>query len=150
MSKQQWQVSAFDALSPAQLYAVLQLRVAVFVVEQACIYQDLDGLDPQSLHMLCWRGETLVATQRCLPPGLDYPESAIGRIAVASSCRGTGLGRELVRRGIDYNLDHWPGSGIRIGAQSHLQRFYRELGFVAEGEEYLEDGIPHIHMRYQG
>jgi ElaA protein len=145
-----WQTSAFDELSLAALYATLQLRQAVFVVEQDCPYQDLDGLDQGAFHMLCWRGEALVATQRCLPPGLCYPQSAIGRIVVAPQARGLQLGRELVQRGIDFNLAQWPGSGIQIGAQAHLERFYASLGFARAGEAYLEDGIPHIHMLYGG
>lgn len=145
-----WQVSAFDALSPRQLYAALRLRQAVFVVEQDCVYQDLDDLDQDSLHLLCWRGGELLATQRCLPPGLSYPESALGRIVVAPAARGLQLGRELVQRGIDHNLAQWPGSGIRIGAQAHLERFYGSLGFVRDGDNYLEDGIPHVHMNYAG
>jgi ElaA protein len=143
-----WQVSAFGELTPETLYTLLQLRQAVFVVEQDCAYLDLDGLDQQCLHMLCWGAEGLLAAQRCLPPGLGYPQSAIGRIVVAPGARGRQLGRELVQRGIDFNLAQWPGSGIRIGAQAHLERFYTSLGFVRDGENYLEDGIPHVHMNY--
>lgn len=145
-----WETSAFSELSTAALYAALQLRQAVFVVEQDCVYQDLDGLDRDAIHMLCWRGEALLATLRCLPPGLSYPGSSIGRIVVAPGARGLQLGRELVQRGIDHNLAQWPGSGIRIGAQAYLERFYESLGFVRDGDNYLEDGIPHLHMDYRG
>lgn len=128
---------------------MLQLRQAVFVVEQNCPYLDMDGLDQESLHILCWQGNDLLASQRCLPPGLSYPQSSIGRIVVSPKARGLQLGRELVQRGIDYNLKTWPNKGIRIGAQAHLQHFYASLGFVRDGDEYLEDGIAHIHMNYR-
>ncbi len=144
-----WQVSTFDELSNRELYALLKLRQDVFLLEQECLYNDFDGLDADSLHMLCWRGEELAAYQRCLPPGLSYPQSAIGRIVVAPSARGTSLGRELVQRGIDFNLERWPGQDISINAQSYLERFYSGLGFEAVGDEYLEDGIPHIRMLYR-
>ncbi|QIB67629.1 GNAT family N-acetyltransferase [Kineobactrum salinum] len=135
-------------MSPAELYALLQLRQQVFVVEQQCIYQDLDGLDLQAWHMRYVEdGETL-ACQRCLPPGASYPESSLGRVVVAPHSRGGSLGRELVRRGIEFNQRQWPQQDIYIGAQAYLRNFYSSLGFVAEGGLYLEDGIEHIHMRY--
>jgi len=145
-----WQTSAFGELSLEALYAALQLRQAVFVVEQNCPYQDLDDLDKEAFHMLCWRDGKLLATQRCLPPGRCYTQSAIGRIVVSPEARGLKLGRELVQRGIDFNLAQWPGSGIRIGAQAYLLDFYTGLGFVSEEDDYVEDGIPHVHMRYEG
>jgi ElaA protein len=105
----------------------------VFVVEQNCPYPDLDGLDLHGWHMRCLQGGTVLAYQRCLPPGVAYPESS--------------LGRELVQRGIDFNRQRWPEADIYIGAQAYLLAFYSSLGFVSEGEPYLEDGILHIHMR---
>ncbi|MCB1690962.1 MAG: GNAT family N-acetyltransferase [Halioglobus sp.] len=145
----QWDTLLFNELTTPWLYAVLRLRQEVFVVEQRCAYLDLDGLDHQSTHMLCSSGNELLAYLRCLPPGLVYPESALGRIVVCPTRRGQDLGRELVQRGIDHNLTRWPGHGIRISAQSHLQPFYASLGFVGEGSEYLEDDILHRQMRYQ-
>jgi ElaA protein len=144
-----WQTVAFDELDRDQLYAVMRLRQQVFVVEQESIYLDLDGRDQGAAHMLVLQGNELVAYQRCLPPGLSYPESALGRIVVAPRARGRDLGRELVRRGIAYNLEQWPQNDICINAQSYLERFYTALGFSAEGEEYMEDGIPHIRMRFK-
>lgn len=143
-----WHTLAFTQLSGDELYAVLRLRQRVFVVEQRSIYLDLDDKDQQAVHMLCHRGDTLVAYQRCLPPGVSYPESSIGRIVVDPALRGHQLGRELVRRGVEHNLRNWPHSGICISAQAHLQDFYRSLGFAAEGREYLEDDIPHRKMRF--
>jgi ElaA protein len=144
-----WQTTEFARLGVDALYTVLRLRQAVFVVEQACLYQDLDGLDQQGTHMLCWDGEELAAYQRCLPPGASFRESAIGRIVVAPSYRNSGLGRELVVRGINHNLAQWPDSGIRINAQSYLREFYAGLGFDPVGTEYDEDGIPHQQMVYR-
>ena len=141
-----WQTIAFDELSNHQLYAMLQLRQEVFIVEQNCVYLDLDGLDQQSVHILCWEGETLLAVLRCLPPGLSYTQSSLGRIVTAAAARGKSLGRELIERGIAYNLRVWPESDIRIGAQAYLEKFYTNLDFITDGESYMEDGIKHIHM----
>jgi ElaA protein len=145
----QWQTLSFTELTGTGLYAVLRLRQEVFVVEQNCAYLDLDNLDQHATHMLGMRDGELLAYQRCLPPGLSYPESSLGRIVVCPVVRGQQLGSVLVRRGIEHNLLRWPGSGIRISAQAHLQNFYATLGFVAEGNEYLEDNILHRQMRYQ-
>lgn len=144
----QWNTLTFPQFDADRLYAVLRLRQQVFVVEQQCAYLDLDGLDQQAQHMLCSRDGVLLAYLRSFAPGLVYPQSALGRVVVHPSMRGQRLGSELVRRGIDFNLAHWPGAGIRISAQAHLQAFYTALGFVGEGEEYLEDDIPHRQMRY--
>jgi ElaA protein len=142
-----WLNTPFAALDPSQLYTLLQLRQAVFVVEQNCAYPDLDGLDQHGWHMRCLDADTVLAYQRCLPPAVAYPESSLGRIVVSQDARGTGLGRELVQRGIDFNRQQWPLADIYIGAQAYLQEFYSSLGFLREGDPYLEDGILHIHMR---
>ena len=148
MSELRWETLDFEGLDTGRLYTLLKLRQDVFIIEQECLYLDLDDRDQSALHMLCWRGDELLAYQRCLPPGASYPESSIGRIVVAPAGRGLQLGRELVRRGIELNLQQWPGHVIRIGAQAHLQDFYTSMGFEVEGEEYIEDGIPHIEMLY--
>lgn len=150
MTELRWQITHFNGLDPAQLYAALRLRLEVFAIEQNSLYQDLDNLDQQATHMLAWDNGQLLAYLRCLPPGASYRESAIGRIVVAAPARGRQLGRELVRRGIRYNLDQWPNRGIRINAQSYLRVFYEELGFVADGDDYNLDGIPHLQMLYSG
>lgn len=142
-----WHTLAFAELGGDELYAVLRLRAQVFVVEQQSVYLDLDGKDQQAAHMLCRRGDELAAYQRCLPPGVSYEQSSIGRIVVHPQWRGARLGRELVQRGIEHNLRAWPGSGICISAQAHLQEFYASMGFVAQGQTYQEDGIPHRQMR---
>lgn len=144
----QWQTTEFPGLSTLELYAALRLRQEVFSVEQDCAYLDLDNLDQGAIHMLCWQDGHLLAYQRCLAPGVCYRESALGRIVVAIEARGRQLGRELVRRGIRYNLERWPGQGIRINAQAYLERFYAGLGFTPDGAAYNEHGIPHIQMAF--
>lgn len=145
----QWQTTAFADLTKRDLYDLLRLRQEVFVVEQQSLYVDLDGRDQESIHMLCRKGPELVAYQRLLPPGLSYPESAIGRIVVCRGARGRDLGRELVRRGIAHNLARWPHHDIRINAQSYLREFYEGLGFDEASADYDLDGIPHVEMLYR-
>jgi len=135
-------------MSAAQLHGLLALRADVFVVEQNCPYLDPDSKDRVSHHL--WAEDssgTVVAVARVVPPGVSYPEPSIGRVATALSERGTGLGRELMRRAIAHTEDLYPGCDLVISAQTYLLRFYRELGFRPEGAEYDEDGIPHIQMR---
>jgi ElaA protein len=144
----QWQTCDFAGLSTPELYAALRLRQQVFVLEQHCAYLDLDNLDQDAIHMLCWQDGLLLAYQRCLAPGANFSESALGRIVVSAPARGRDLGRELVRRGIKHNLERWPRHDIRINAQAYLQAFYAQLGFVAQGEVFDEDDIPHIQMVY--
>lgn len=141
-----WHSLEFEALSLQTLYDIMALRQAVFVVEQDCPYQDMDGFDQVADHLFCSENGAILAYQRCLPPGSTYEESSIGRIIVAPQARGRQMGRELVQRGIDHNRQRWPSHAIRIGAQAHLAEFYGSLGFVIEGDGYVEDGIPHVHM----
>ena len=124
----------------------MRLRQQVFVIEQDCLYEDLDGLDAQAHHLWCYRDQELLAYLRCLPPVNDSAPSKLGRIVTSPNARGTGLGRELVAKGVEYNLAHWPTADIRIGAQAHLEAFYSDFGFVKITDVYDEDGIPHIDM----
>lgn len=143
-----WQQRSFDALTARELYAILALRAEVFVVEQRCAYQDLDGFDAASSHLWAEGSDgTVVACLRLLPAGVKYDEVSIGRVVTAPSVRGTGLGRELMRRGIVAAGERVP---IRIGAQAYLERFYGEFGFERASELYDEDGIPHIEMLRRG
>jgi ElaA protein len=145
-----WQWSGFAGLTVAQLYAMLALRQEVFVLEQTCLYPDIDGLDPEAHHLLGWRDADgkpeLVAHLRCLAPGAKYTEMSIGRVVTSPAARGTGLGRELVAQGIALARRLHPGHAIRIGAQAHLEAFYASFGFVTVSEPYDEDGILHIDM----
>jgi ElaA protein len=147
-----WQWCAFDDLGTADLYAVLALRQAVFVVEQACIFPDIDWHDQQAHHLLGWRenqtggGRLLAAYLRCLPPGAKFAECAIGRVVTAPSARGSGAGRLLVAEGLRRAGSLYPSQPIRIGAQMHLERFYAGFGFVTASAPYDEDDIMHIEM----
>jgi len=141
-----WQVATFQTLESGLLYDILQLRQQIFIVEQNCVYQDLDNLDQQSLHLCALGHGKLLAYLRALPPGLGYAEASLGRIAVNEEARGLQLGRELVARGIALARTTWPASDIKIGAQAHLEAFYTAMGFDTIGDVYDEDGIPHIKM----
>ncbi len=143
-----WQLCSFDQLAPAELYAVLAARVAVFVVEQECPYPELDGRDAEALHLTAWHGKFDVAAYaRILPPGTRFAEPSIGRVLTAASHRRTGLGRVLMQRAIEATAARFPGRDIRISAQRHLGDFYGELGFIVDSEPYDEDGIAHVDMR---
>jgi ElaA protein len=141
-----WRFAAFDALSAAELYELLQLRAEVFVVEQACAFQDMDGSDSKAIHVLGTAGGELVAYARCFPAGIKFPEASIGRVITRESVRGSGTGHELMRRAIACIGQHWGLQPIRIGAQARLEKFYLQHGFLTASEPYIEDGIPHIEM----
>ncbi len=139
-------VKSFQELSNEELYAILRLRSEVFVVEQNCPYQDLDNKDQKCFHLMLHDTGQLVAYCRLLPAGLSYKEISIGRVISAPSHRGIGLGKVVMELGIRYCTELFGDGPIRIGAQVYATEFYKALGFVAEGEEYLEDDIPHVEM----
>lgn len=145
-----WRWLRFDDLSVHELHALLQLRQEVFVIEQACLYADIDGLDPQCLHGLGRSADgALAAYARVVPPGLKFEEPAIGRVIVAPAWRGRSVGSMLMREAIAATQAAYPHAAIRISAQAHLQRFYASLGFETVSAEYDEDGIPHVDMLRQ-
>lgn len=148
----EWLDLAAGELGVRVLHDVLQLRCRVFVVEQECAYLDVDGrdLEPGTRHVLALRRSPtgalggVLAASRLLPgEGAVH----IGRVVVAPEVRGSGLGRELVRRSIEACARHWPGRPLQLAAQAHLEGFYAEFGFEAVGAPYDEDGIPHVDMR---
>ena len=141
-----WRFAHFDQLTPREVHDLYRLRIEVFVLEQDCPFQDVDGADPQCWHLLGREGAELVAYCRLVPPGLKFAEVSIGRVISAAAVRRTGRGRVLMQEALARAGQLWPGQPIRIGAQAHLQRFYGGFGFVAASEEYMEDGIPHIEM----
>jgi ElaA protein len=142
-----WCWAHFDEIGGTDLYDILALRTAVFIVEQRCPYQDTDGIDRVS-HHLWTRGPdgAVAAYLRIVPPAAKYPEPSLGRIITALSARRTGLGRALVQEGIARVGKLYGSVPIRIGAQRYLLRFYQELGFEPTGYAYDEDGIPHVEM----
>ena len=141
-----WQFLGFDELTTDQLYGLLQLRSEVFVVEQACVFQDLDGNDRQALHLLGTQAGSLLAYARCFAPGEKYAEASIGRVITHASQRGTGLGHVLMQTALHDAGARWGYPAIRIGAQARLEHFYGQYDFVRAGAPYIEDGIAHIEM----
>lgn len=141
-----WSHARFQQLSVDDLYAVLQLRSAVFVVEQRCLFQDLDGSDHQAIHLRGLRDGQLLAYARCFAPGVQFDEACIGRIATRLDARGTGLGHQLVAQALDLVRSTWGAQPVRIGAQARLKDFYRRHGFADTGIDYVEDGIDHVEM----
>jgi ElaA protein len=145
-----WQWSRFDDLTPRDLYEVVRLREAVFIVEQNCPYPDADGRDPQAWHLLGWvedgSAKKLVAYARLFEPGVRYTECSIGRIVSAPEVRGAGFGRALLDEGLRRLESLAPRQAIKIAAQRRLENFYKEYGFKTVSEPYEEDGIIHVDM----
>lgn len=145
-----WQWQTFEELGPHSLYAVLALRQRVFVLEQQCLYADMDGHDQAAMHLLGWQtvdGERqLAAYLRVLAPGAKYVEMSLGRVLTAPEARTTGAGKQLLLEGIARAVRLHAGHAIRIGAQQYLERFYQSFGFVTVSAPYDEDGIQHIDM----
>jgi ElaA protein len=143
----QWQWRSYSELSSLEIHEIFAVRQAVFVVEQASLYLDIDGKDLKALHLAAWSGDKLAAYLRLLAPGVSYPdEPSLGRIVTAKFARGSGIGRELVARGLEKIHELYPTYPTRIGAQAHLHKFYGSFGFVQSSEPYDEDGIMHIEM----
>jgi len=143
----QWTLRSWPDLTRDELYAIMVARQEVFVVEQTCPYLDADGADAHALHLWAHDDTTpVLGYLRVFAPGVKGTEARIGRVITTAAGRGKGLGRALMRRGIDVVNEQFGPVPIRIGAQKYLERFYSELGFVSEGPDYLEDGIPHVEM----
>lgn len=143
-----YEFKKFHQLNTEELYDLLQLRSAVFVVEQDCVYQDLDNLDQKAIHLLgCNKEKKLVAYARILPENIPYPNyCSIGRIISSFDMRGKGLGKVLMEKSLTYCRENFKSIPIKIMAQYYLLDFYRSFGFEEVGEKYLEDGIWHIDM----
>ncbi len=141
-----WYIKSFNELTNIELYEILQLRTAVFVVEQNCIFQDMDDKDIPCKHLYARHDNKIIACSRIVPPGISFTEPSIGRIATAVNQRGIGIGMELVSRSIEAAYLSYGKVPIKIGAQVYLKRFYEYFGFYQQSEIYIEDGIEHIHM----
>ena len=139
----------FNDLSIDELYEILKLRAEIFVVEQNCVYNDLDGLDKNAVHQFYKKNGEIVAYSRLLKPGTRFPDFSIGRVVVKETERGTGLGILMMEEAKNYILKQWNAPQIKISAQKYLRKFYEDLGFMVVTEEYLEDGIPHFGMMFQ-
>ena len=141
-----WICKPFEELSPKELYAILQLRNEVFVVEQNCVLQDADDKDQFSWHFMGWQNDQLAAYTRLVPKGISYRETSIGRVVIFPKMRKSGIGKELMEKSIGMIFQLWGRQPIRIGAQVYLKRFYESFGFQQCSDIYLEDNIEHIQM----
>lgn len=142
----EWVLKKFNELTLDELYTILQLRSEVFVVEQNCVYHDVDGKDQYAWHLMATENGKLIAYTRIFAAGVTYADPSIGRVVTSPSNRGSGLGRELMERSIEYCEKLFGKTSITLGAQVYLKNFYESLGFIVSGEEYIEDGIPHVTM----
>jgi ElaA protein len=141
-----WVIKPFAALTPDELYAMLRLRSEVFVVEQNCIFLDMDNKDQHCFHLMGWQDDLLAACTRLVPPGISYELPSIGRVVSSPLVRGTGIGRELMQKSIEEVKLRWGTHDIKIGAQLYLKQFYSSLGFEQTSAIYMEDNIEHIEM----
>jgi ElaA protein len=139
-------VKTFEELNTTELYNILQLRSAVFVVEQDCVYQDLDGKDQKALHVIGTKNKNVIAYTRIFKSGDYFKEASIGRVVVAEGERRYGYGKVIMDASIQAVKQRLGETVIKISAQTYLTSFYNSLGFKETGEGYLEDGIPHIAM----
>ena len=146
MSDVTWQCKHFDELTPHELYAIMKLRIEVFIVEQNCIYQDADNNDPRCFHLTGFAGSMLAAYARLVPAGVTFTNISIGRVIISPVFRRTGLGKTLLQKAIDESYRLFGKKPIKLGAQLYLKTFYEGFGFEPISETYLEDNIPHISM----
>ena len=146
MEKIIWKQKKWEELNKKNLHEILQIRSEVFVVEQKCVYQDIDNKDPKAIHLYGKIKNKIVAYSRIFNEGDFYKEISFGRALVLKNQRGKGLGDELVQKSIEIIKGNWPNKKVKISAQAHLNNFYKKHGFTEKGKEYLEDGIPHVSM----
>jgi len=146
MEKIDWSLKKFHELSPLELYEILKLRSKVFVVEQNCVFLDMDDRDQMAHHLQGRINGQLAAVVRILPPGLAYEEPSIGRVVSSPLFRRKGVGIKLMKKAIEETISLYGEVAIKIGAQLYLKKFYESFGFVQCSETYLEDDIPHIKM----
>ena len=145
----EWIIKRFDQLTTLELYELLKVREEVFVMEQECLYHDLDSKDFNATHMFALEDNQMVCYLRILDKGVSYDEVSIGRVLTKPAYRRKGYGEQIMARAIDY-IENVMGEGkIRISAQAHLEKFYGDLGFEVVSDVYLEDGIEHYEMLYQ-
>ena len=143
-----WHIKQFNELSTRELYQILQLRNDVFVVEQNCVYQDADGKDYDAYHLFLEKGNQIISYARLFKSGDYFDNASIGRVVVHPKFRKQNLGNILMQKAIDFVTVTLQEKNIEISAQTYLLKFYNDLGFVTIGDEYFEDGLPHIQMIY--
>ncbi|KVO69509.1 drug:proton antiporter [Burkholderia ubonensis] len=144
----EWRWKAFDALSAREVYTILEARSAVFVVEQNCVYRDIDDADQAAWHLAAYdEAGRLAGYLRVLLPDAQDPDIRIGRVLTTAAFRGAGLGNALLSRALEHIRAQWPDTPVSLHAQAHLQRFYGAFGFAPSSDVHDEDGIPHVWMR---
>lgn len=143
-----WHCKHFNDLSIEELYRIFHLRLSVFVVEQNCPYQDADGKDTIAFHLWGEQNGKIVAYARILPANVSYKEVSIGRVVTSKETRRTGAGKAVMEKAMGFVQKEFGKVPVRIGAQAYLQKFYEGFGFIRQGDEYDEDGIPHVIMLY--
>lgn len=146
----EYKIRTFDELSNKELYSILRLRSEIFVVEQNCVYQDLDNKDLNAYHLMAVENGELIGYLRILNKGVSYKEASIGRVVVKKEYRRKKLGLEIINKGIDFIINTMKEKEVRISAQVYAKNLYEKAGFVEVSEEYLEDDIPHVEMLYSG
>jgi len=146
----EYKIRTFDELSNKELYSILRLRSEIFVVEQNCVYQDLDNKDLNAYHLMAVENGELIGYLRILNKGVSYKEASIGRVVVKKEYRRKKLGLEIINKGIDFIINKLQEKEVRISAQVYAKNLYKKAGFVEVSEEYLEDDIPHVEMLYSG
>ena len=144
-----WILKPFDSLTAFELYAILRLRTEVFVVEQTCVFQDMDNKDQLCYHLMGWKDDLLIAYTRLVPPDIFYKEPSIGRVVTSPAARGNGIGKLLMKKSIEEVFHLFGKTSVRLSAQLYLKKFYESLGFIQSSEIYDEDGINHIEMMRQ-
>lgn len=144
----EWKLKKFDDLTSDELYGILKLRSEVFVVEQDCIYQDLDDKDQLSYHLFLENDGETVAVSRIIPENVSYEEMSIGRVVVKENFRGQGLSKIMMKKAIDFIVDDLGKSEIRLSGQAYLVDFYENLGFKKVSDVYMEDNIEHFEFLY--
>nr|WP_199726252.1 GNAT family N-acetyltransferase [Aquimarina sp. BL5] len=142
----EFRIKRFDELELIELYKILRLRAEVFVVEQDCVYQDIDNKDQKALHVIGYKNDEVVAYTRIFNTGDYFENASIGRVVVSENARKYGYGHNLIKKSIEGIQEEFQTDQIKISAQCYLEKFYKKHGFKQIGEEYLEDGIPHIAM----
>lgn len=144
--KIEWVKKKWSEVSLEELYSVLRLRSEVFVVEQDCVYQDIDNKDQKAIHLLGYINKELIAYSRLFNEGDYFKETSFGRAIIKKENRGQGYGDELIKESIKTIKNYYGNKKVKISAQAHLKSFYSKHAFIAKGKEYLEDGIPHVSM----
>ena len=141
-------IKKFDELSVSELYEVLKIRCEVFILEQNCVYLDIDGSDRDSYHFIGFEKEKICAYLRVPLKGVVYNKTSIGRVLVGQEFRGRGYAKKIINNAIDFITGELGEGEIEISAQLYLKKFYESLGFKVSSDSYLEDGIEHIHMNF--